>query len=517
MRSRQLPSLVACLVLAVLAGPSAATAAPVTVLGEDGRARTVSDLLGAPDGLPSPAGLTTAAGVPSPLAGGPAPGRTRSATASGSSTAGRVVRAELLRLLRQGTIDSIRHDELRSAYDRAQATARRLPGRRRVELSGVLGIIDGIAARRELTASRLTPLWLTLERNERWWRIGPLPVSGQRVQFEGSQLLWQYVPGQGLHAHPLANFGRLNGLWLGGRSHRTAMAQMLDELLALRVERAGGVAWEYYFHFGPSRAPWVSGMAQGTAVQALTRASQRLARSTEVAPVAEAGLAVFEAPPPVGVRVPSGPGAHYLLYSGDPGLRVLNGFVQALAGLQTVAAMTSDPRAESLYLEGRAALAGEIAASDTGAWSLYSLGRVSQESSLHYHQLLTELLGNLCRRTEDPLYCESEARFAAYVRQPPQLRVLTRSVRAGSTGALRFRLSKRSLVSLRVEHRGRVVVEHSLGSLPYGNRYVVLSPPRRRRGGYAVTLAATDLAGNRGTVSAAVEILPARPLRRGGS
>ena len=517
MPSRQLPHLVACLLLAMLAGPAAAAAAPVTVLGDDDRARTVSDRVPTPAGLPSPPGWATSNGFPATGGEGDASGRSTGPVARSSRTTGRAVRTQLRRLLRRRAIDKVRHDELRSAYDRALATARRLAGRRGVELSGVLAIIDGIAARRQLTAGRLAPLWLTLERNERWWRVGPLPASGQRVQFEGSQMLWQYVPGQGLHAHPLANFGRLNGFWLGGRSYHAAMAQLLDELLALRVERAGGVAWEYYFHFGPSRAPWVSGMAQGTAVQAITRASQRLARSTEIAPIVDSGLAVFETPPPVGVRIPSGPGAHYLLYSGDPGLRVLNGFVQALSGLQTVAAMTANPRADSLYREGRAALAREVSASDTGAWSLYSLGRVSQESSLHYHQLLTEFLGNLCRRTEDALYCETEARFAGYVREPPQLTLLSTRVRAGTTGALRFRLSKRSLVSLRVEHRGRVVAHRSLGSLPYGRRYTLLSPPRRRSGAYAVILSATDLAGNRGAVSAPVEILPARRMRRGGS
>ena len=510
MLSRQLPRLLACLVAAFTAGPATAAAEEVTVLGEDGRARSITDR------VPASPSVTATADIPA-LGGREVRHGATNPRARASAAAGAAVRRELRRLLRGGAIDAIRHDQLRSAYARVRATARRLPGRRGLELSAVLSIIDGIAARRQLTASRLTPLWLTLERNEQWWRVGPLPASGQRVQFEGSQLLWQYVPGQGLHAHPLANFGRLNGLWLGGRRYLAPMAQMLDELLALRVERAGAAAWEYYFHYGPSRAPWVSGMAQGTALQAFTRASQRLGRSGDVAPIVQAGLGLFETAAPTGVRVPSGAGAHYLLYSEDPGLRVLNGFVQALAGLQTVAAMTGDPRAQSLYGEGRSALGGELAAADTGAWSLYSLGRVSQESSLHYHQLLTEFLGNLCRRTDDVLYCESEARFAGYVREPPVLDVLTSSLRAGASGALHFGLSKRSLVSLRVEHRGRVLVSRRLGSLPHGRRHVSLSPPRRRRGAYAITLTATDLAGNRGTASGEVRILPPRRSRRSGS
>jgi hypothetical protein len=509
MLSRQLSGLIPCLFALVLASPAAAAAAPVLVLPEDGAVRTARDVPSRFGEIPEPGtGSATAAGTADPV---------RGRAAQAGSRRGPTVSGELRRMLRRGQIDAVRHGELRAIYDDARSTARRLSGRRGLELRGLLAILDGIASRRQLTPSRLTPLWLTLERNVRWWRIGPLPAGGQRVQFEGSQLLWQYVPGQGLHVHPLANFGRLNGFWLGGRRYRAAMGQMLDELLPLRAERAGGVAWEYYFHFGPNVAPWVSGMAQGTALQALTRASQRLGRSIEVAPIVQSGLAVFEAAPPAGVRVDSGRGAHYLLYSGDPGLRVLNGFVQSLSGLQTVAQMTADPRAEALYASGRAALAREIAASDTGAWSLYSLGRVSQESSLHYHRLLTEFLGNLCRRTDDDLYCGTEARFAAYVAQPPVLAVLTRSVRAGSTGTLRFRLSKRSQVGLRIEHRGRVVLSRSLGSLPYGRRYVPLSPPRRRRGAYTVTLTATDLAGNSSAVAAPVEILPARPARRGQS
>ena len=57
------------------------------------------------------------------------------------------------------------------------------------------------------------------------------------------------VGGQGLQIHPLANFGKLNALW---RSRRDAarMAALLQELLALPAQRAGGLAWEYYFDFG---------------------------------------------------------------------------------------------------------------------------------------------------------------------------------------------------------------------------------------------------------------------------
>ena len=40
-----------------------------------------------------------------------------------------------------------------------------------------------------------------------------------------------------------------------------------------------------------------------------------------------AGLKIFQTKPPMGVRVNQADGAHYLQYSGLPGLKVLNGFI----------------------------------------------------------------------------------------------------------------------------------------------------------------------------------------------
>ena len=54
------------------------------------------------------------------------------------------------------------------------------------------------AARGQLSASRLAPLFLTVQRNREWWTSGPLLSSGRRVGFEGSQIVWQYYPGNGI-------------------------------------------------------------------------------------------------------------------------------------------------------------------------------------------------------------------------------------------------------------------------------------------------------------------------------
>ncbi len=482
--------------LLLLAAAPAASAARVVVLSTGGDARVVADPL-------------AGTGLDVPEARRPAPAPRARLARRGPS-----VRGELRRMLRRGEIDAVQHDARRATYEEARSFARRLSGRRRIEMAGVVALVDSLAARRQLTASRLAPLWLTLERNRQWWSEGPLLASGQRIQFSGSQLLWQYVPGYGVQLHPLANFGRLNGFWQGGRRYRARMAILMDELLAIRAERGGAVAWEYYFPFGPSSPPWVSGMAQATALQSLARAAVGLGRQADVLPIAASGLGVFEQAPPTGVRVRSGRGTHYLLYSGDPGLRVLNGFMQALSGLQSFAHTAGDARARALYDEGRRAAAREIRASDTGAWSLYSLGRVSQESTLAYHQLVTGFLSTLCKSTSDQLYCDTHARFARYLTEPPALRVTTRSLRAGRTGLLRFRLSKKSAVSVQVSQSSRVALGRSLGTLPYGGRYFAFAPSRRRPGDYTVTLTAIDLAGNRASVSAPLKVLPARRKRR---
>ena len=58
------------------------------------------------------------------------------------------------------------------------------------------------AARRSLTAPRLVPLWLTLERNRAYWSANATGPSTRRISFAGSQLVWQWFPGQGLQFHP---------------------------------------------------------------------------------------------------------------------------------------------------------------------------------------------------------------------------------------------------------------------------------------------------------------------------
>ncbi len=487
------------LLAAALAVPSTAPAAPVLVLTEDGVERRDDPHLPALD-LPSP----PAAGL--------------RAARVGAAQSKPTVRGELARLLAEDRIDQATHDRHRATYNLARKSYKRLTGARKAGLGGALANAELVAANGELTPSRLPALFLTIDRNRRWWTQGTLLSNGQRVEFGDSELVWQNYTGQGIQIQVLGNFGKANGLWQAKDDE--ALRALLDELVALASDRGGMLAWEHWFRFGSGSPPWASGMAQATGVQALTRAADRLGEPS-YREVALRALALFETPAPAGVRVEGAVGPHYLLYSFAPGLRVYNGFLQAVIGLADAADLTGDPRARTLAETGDAQSRAEAGLVDTGAWSLYSTGddpAAGRESSLHYHRLVIDFLERLCKRTSAPEYCGTAQRFEAYEEVAPVIRPLTRRVRAGAPARLRFALSKISRVRLAVvDASGRTIATRS-GTVGYGKRFLTWTP--RTPGTFELRASATDLAGN---VSAqrtiALEVLPPRRSapRRGGT
>ena len=162
------------------------------------------------------------------------------------------------------------------------------------------------------------------------------------------------------------------------------------------MPRAGGIAWEYLFTFDGGRPPWASGLAQSTAIQALSRGAVRL-KHPEYFTAARSALSLFEAPPPTGVRVKTAAGAHYLAYSFAPGQRIFNAFFQAVVGLHDFAALANDARARALYLTGVRQAAVEVRLADAGSWSLYSPGVASD---IGYHRVLRDFARALCQRLE---------------------------------------------------------------------------------------------------------------------
>jgi D-glucuronyl C5-epimerase C-terminus len=432
----------------------------------------------------------------------PDPAPMRAAGARGSARAapsGPTVPAALDTLLAAGAIDQVHRDAWAQAYDDAKRTLTKLHGVRRRQLDAVLSNTRALAAGGQLTAQRAPAVFLTLKRNRAWWAASPLLRYGQRVMFTGSQLVWQYYPGQGIQVQWLGTFGRANGLFQV-KTRDDELRALLDEALALAVPRAGGIAWESLFEFDGGRPPWVSGLSQGTAIQALSRAAARL-QVPRYFEGARAALGIFRVPPPEGVRVDTPVGAHYLQYSFDPSLRILNGFLQALNGLYDFAAFANDADGRALFAAGEAEARVEVPQFDTGAWSLYQPGK---ESDLGYHKLLRDFLRGLCERVPDPtVYCTEADKFTAYLRQPPVLALKSTSARVKKPSKVTFTLNKVSTVSLTLTRRGKPVLARS-ARFGYGRHAFAFRP--RLRGGLGVHLRAVDLAGNAGAITGRVVV-----------
>jgi hypothetical protein len=255
-------------------------------------------------------------------------------------------------------------------------------------------------------------------------------------------------------------------------------------------------------------------MAQGTAIQGLSRAASRLNHKSYVT-WAKRALGIFRTAPPTGVRDVTGKGrAHYLIYSFSHE-HVLNAFIQSLNGLHDYAVYTGDASAMRLFKDGTAEARLEVPRYDTGAWSLYQPG---EESPLGYHELLRDFLVNLCDRLSDdrkkakkdghavsawpnPVrYCTAATHFTSYLKQKPKVavRALTGG-RVGRNALVRVGLSKISSVTMTVTRGGSVASQRSL-QLGYG-KHTLSWGPVAKKGRVTVTVRATDLNGNVGSSS----------------
>jgi D-glucuronyl C5-epimerase-like protein len=422
------------------------------------------------------------------------------------------VTAALQGLERSGSITEAAYSQYEGAYVAAKTSLRRLSGTRRRELRAVLANVEAMAAKGQLIPSRLPVVFTTVEGNRQWWTTQALPGGSQRVSFTGSRLVWEYYPGQGIEIQWLGTFGEANGYY---NSHQTtALREVLDEAIGLATRRAGGIAWEYMFQFDGGLPPWTSGLSQGTALQALSRAYSRT-HEAELLDAAKEALGIFKTHPTTGVRVGTPVGAHYLEYTYSPSERILNGFIQSLVGLYEYAKLTGDPLGEQLFEAGDAEGRAEVPRYDTGAWSLYDQ---SSESNLNYHELLAEFLEHLCERTSkgepltptagpiagDEIYCATATRFREDEKTPPAIGLLTRAVHAKERAGVQVTLSKISNVSMKIK-LGEKTVWTNNATVEAGKPRLLWVTPSKT-GLYSVELRATDLAGNEEVASGTIAV-----------
>jgi D-glucuronyl C5-epimerase C-terminus len=440
--------------------------------------------------LPRPL-LAPAAAVPSPAAGLAAHEAQRLEEIQRLRAIPTVDAALRLALL-TGDITFRRYARLAGIEGAARATLGRLTGVRRLELGAVIAALDGLAARGMLTPSRFAAAFLVVRRNTAFWTRRPLPAPAQRTSFGRDPAVFQYYPGHGMQLQPLASWGRVNAVARlclrarrAGRRHacpRRSLRRRVDALARLAARRSGFAAWEYYFAYAGGRPPWISGMTQATAAQTLARAA-RVLHAPRDARLAREALGAFERPPPIGVSMPAAGGRRYAMYSFEPGLRILNGELQAVTGLTDVGALARSAPARHLARAGAAAAGRALPAFDTGAWSLYS--EHGLESSLNYHVLTTRFLGDLCARRGRP-FCAAHRRFARYLREPPRVGLAPLGrLRPFLPVALRFTLSKVSTVRTRVWSARGTSLDTTL-FLARGSHVLLWTPPAAGRFGLRI-------------------------------
>ncbi len=479
-RRTHIPLLV---VVALLVGaPATASAAPVMIVGDDGT-RIVDD-----PALP-PVSFRQTFPAPAP--------RVRAETAQDKKK-GPTVGDAIKKALAKGTITAEAAKRYQRIFNDAKSTRNGLGGARRAALANVVGTVEGIARRRDLTGGRMAAVFLNLQRNTEFWPKRAIPSPGTRIRFKNSEVVFEPYSGQGIQIQPFITGVAANQLWEacnGGvrlnpelKCDQKRLRTVLDELVTIAAQRGSFLAWEYYFFFGGGTPPWISGLSQGSIVQALARGGTYLQDPRYLA-TADRALGSFEVRNPTGLRYPAFGGDYYTEYSFDAGQQIFNGQVRAVVGLFDYAQITGSARAQGLYVKGERAARAMTPKSDTGAWSLYEMG--GPESDLTYHRLLRDFLRDLCERNKVEVYCTTATRFTTYLEQHPRIKLLAvGGARVGRTVPITFELSKLSNVRLRVS-RGDTTVFVANRRVGYGKRVFNWVP--RRAGRHSIKLEATDL------------------------
>jgi hypothetical protein len=489
------------ILLAVAAWPGSAAAAPVLYRHHDGRVSARNDpYLNGPSLTPAPSSTAGQAATHHPSAAlGPVTALAR-ANRGRARAASVTVPGVLASLYHRHQIGGTAYRRYRGDWGGALGEEAHLQGARRTELEAVTATLHGIAARGALTASRLPVLFETLERNRQWWSRGPLLSYGQRVEFQGSQLVWEFYPGQGIQLQVLGTFGRANGLYTAGRAHYGQLTQLLAQMIPLAAQRAGGLTWEYYFDFDGGLPPWTSAMSQGTGLESLARAF-KATKNQRYLTIGRRALSLFSRRTPSGVQVPTRRGKRFVQYTFTPGTKIINAFLQSLIGLREFALASGSRQAAKLFSAGNREAEWEVPHFNTGAWSLYQPG---EEDDLSYHELVTGFLQRLCRLTRARVYCRTGQQFEADLKTPPVVKQLTFRGRVRHSIWLRFRLSKISRVGI-VLTRGGSQRFATSATFTHGVEGVTL-PAQSQGGTYGVRISAKDLAGNFSRVTGTLKL-----------
>jgi D-glucuronyl C5-epimerase C-terminus len=370
---------------------------------------------------------------------------------------------------------------------------------RATQLDDVTSTFNEMATSKEVTVARLPVLMLTLTNNASYWKSGSALSDGASVQFQGSELVWEYYAGSGIQLQVLHTFGEGDGYYEAGSADYPKLVTLMSEMVPLAVRRGGGLAWEYYFNWEGGKPPWVSAMAQATGLEALTNA-YLATKNPQYLSYAHNALPLLETNAPVGVTVKTQLGSRYLQYSFTPGTDIINAFLQTLLGLYDYGQVSLDPVADRLYNAGNLQAQAELKSFITGGWSLYQPG---EADPLSYHTLVTGFLKLLCSKTEVPVYCSTYQQFAADLLSRPQLTLATTNAAAGKKFSLNFKLTKYAAVGITLSRAGKNYI-YTKKSFFAGTRG--FNTPKLKAGSYNLTMSVTDPAGHYASLSTTLSV-----------
>ena len=341
------------------------------------------------------------------------------------------------------------------------------------------------------TKPRALALFSQLDENLNYLETHIIPPGRIDVPDENG-VVYRWFPGKGLEFHPLAAFGALNAASLAGDPDRTQ--QLSAALVARGIPRGNSLVWEYSFNFGFGRPPWVSGMAQAVAAQALGRAAALL----EDPALTSVASRAYAAVPPLTMKLSAGPWVRLYSFNREA---VLNAQLQTVLSLLSYAGDTGDPAASTLAQQLNTAAQALLPRFDTGDWSRYELG--GSYATKEYQLFVTQLLAKLAAKTQDPFWVDAAKRFHGYYYDPPQITpgppppTLYPQPLDGylDVAQISVTLSQNASVSLAVA--GQV----STFRFGRGTHVLTWTPPADLAPGtYPAQIAATNRAGRRGTV-----------------
>jgi len=405
----------------------------------------------------------------------------------------------LLRLNASGALQPAAYQSDLLTWRQALVEESHIAKWRASQLEDVTSTLNEMANGKEVTVGRLPVLMLTLANNASYWKSGSALSDGASVQFEGSELVWEYYAGAGIQLQVLHTFGEGDGYYEAGSADYPKLVTLMSEMVPLAVHRAGGLAWEYYFNWEGGKPPWVSAMAQATGLEALTNA-YLATKNPQYLSYAHDALPLLETKPPVGVAVKTPLGSRYLQYSFTPGTDIINAFLQTLLGLYDYGQVSLDPVAGTLYNAGNLQAQSELKSFITGGWSLYQPG---EADPLSYHTLVTGFLKLLCSKTEVPVYCSTYQQFAADLLSRPQLTLATTSAAAGKKFSVNFKLTKYAAVGITLSRAGKnyLYTKKSFFAGTGG-----FSAPKLKAGSYTLTMSVTDPAGHYASLSTTLSV-----------